>query len=195
MAELTSNWNCDNCGEENRINDVYDDGYTSWIDKNQFSSDKIVKNTNINEKNFKELFEKEKSKNKSNEIITFNEPDVTISFKGKDSLVTLGQDKITDFSGESSGGLKFRDYKDAFSNSLLIDENSVDIKKRAKSIIEAKNDRKNISYKLSKEDEKKQNELMLNEEKSEQKRLERLKRIDEESFNKYNEIHKRMLGI
>ena len=43
--------------------------------------------------------------------------------KVKMSCNYIGGDKITDFSGECTSGLKYRDYRDAFSNTHLIDEN------------------------------------------------------------------------
>jgi hypothetical protein len=127
-------------------------------------------------------------------MIVYKEPEVSISFRGKDSLVTLGSDKVEDFSGESSSGLKFRDYKDAYSNSLLIDENSVDITGRSRSIREAKTERKKISYKMSKEDEEKQNKVQLIQQIEEEKRINRLQKSDQRAFNTYDAIHQRMLG-
>ena len=51
--------------------------------------------------------------------------------------MVLGQGEISDFSGESSGGLQYRDYRDAYSNTFLIHEGMVDTKGRAKSVREA----------------------------------------------------------
>ena len=130
----------------------------------------------------------------SKEVTLYSEPQVSISFRGKDSLVTLGGGKIEDFSGESSSGLKFRDYKDAYSNSLLIDESSVDITKRSKTMREANSERKNISYKISKEDEEKQNKIQLMEQIQEEKRVKRLQKLDQRAFSTYDAIHQRMLG-
>ena len=48
------------------------------------------------------------------QLVQYDEPQVDISMKGRDSLMVLGQGNITDFSGQSSGGLSFRDYKDAY---------------------------------------------------------------------------------
>ena len=45
----------------------------------------------------------------SGQIVQYDEPQVDISMKGKDSLMVLGQDNISDFSGQSEGGLNFRD--------------------------------------------------------------------------------------
>ena len=38
--------------------------------------------------------------------------------------MVLGQGKVDDFSGES-GGLSYRDYKDAYTNTYLVDESKV----------------------------------------------------------------------
>lgn len=179
--------------EENREKDVYDSGYDKWIKENEFKSDKIERG-NINEKNFHNKFQQEKKENVRTEIIPYGEPQVDISFKGKDSLAILGDDKITDFSGECTSGLKYRDYRDAFSNTHLIDENSVDISKRSRTLREANAERKNISYTMSVEDEEKQHHIHLMEEKKEKERIRRLEKSDQRAFSTYDAIHQRMLG-
>ena len=128
------------------------------------------------------------------DIISYGEPQVSISYRGKDSLSILGGEKIEDFSGECQSGLQYRDYKDAFSNTLFIDENSVDISKRSKTIRQANSERKDISYKLSEEDLKKQKYIHLMEEKKEEERIKRLNTSDNNAFSSYDAIHQRMLG-
>ena len=69
--------------------------------------------------------------------------------KNQDSLVTLGQGKVSNFSGEV-GNLGFTDYKAAFTvDSTLIDTSGVDINGRADSIKGVERERSNISYQLS----------------------------------------------
>ena len=46
---------------------------------------------------------REQSKRNSTQL-QISEPIENISYKGRDSIMTLGQDKIKDFSGESAGG-------------------------------------------------------------------------------------------
>ena len=179
--------------DENRPENVYDDGYGEWAEKNKFHSDKIEKQ-NITEGNFNNAFQAHKKKNGNGKIITYQEPQVSISFKGKDSLSILGDGKVTDFSGECNSGLQYRDYKDAYSNTCLIDENSIDISKRSKNLKQADRERKNISYKLSAADEEKQRENQIIEEREEQRRRERLAASDTRSFSTYDAIHKRMIG-
>ena len=45
-----------------------------------------------------------------------------------------GVRKVKDFSGVSDGGLAYRDYKDAFTNPYLVDENTVQLEKRSNSL-------------------------------------------------------------
>ena len=179
--------------EENRLEGAYDGGYGDWIEKNQFKSDKIEKK-NIGKGNFNHIFQEQKKKQMKQDIIPYGEPQVSISYKGKDSLSILGEGKIEDFSGECQSGLQYRDYKDAFSNTLFIDENSVDISKRSKTIRQVNSERKDISYKLSEEDLKKQKYIHLMEEKKEEERIKRLNTSDNNAFSSYDAIHQRMLG-
>ena len=179
--------------EENREKDVYDSGYSKWIKENEFKTDKIERG-NINEKNFHNKFQQEKKKNASTEIIPYGEPQVDISYKGKDSIMTLGQGNISDFSGESEGGLQFRDYKDAYSNTFLIDEASINHKKRPKSVREAEIERKQTSYTLSEEDQLKISLKEKQKEKEEQERIQRLQSSDQKYFDSYERVHQRMLG-
>ena len=127
------------------------------------------------------------------QVVKYDEPQVDISMRGKDSLMVLGQDNISDFSGTSEGGLNFRDYKDAFTNSCLIDESSVNLDGRSDNIHAMKSSRSNINYKMSAEDLRKQELMKLKMEKEEQKRLERLTNTGNQSFNVYERIHDRML--
>lgn len=195
-VNLTSDFNStlfNKIYEENRFESVYDNGYDSWIKKNEFKTDKIEKK-NIGKGNFNSVFQANKKQQQSNSIIPYGEPQVDISYKGKDSLAILGQDKINDFSGESSSGLQYRDYRDAFSNTHLIDENSVDISKRSKTLKQYNSERKIISYTLSDEDKKKQEYIHSNEERKEKERIKRLEKSDNMAFNTYDAIHQRMLG-
>ena len=105
----------------------------------------------------------------------------------------LGRDNISDFSGTSEGGLNFRDYKDAFTNSCLIDESSVNLDDRSNNIHEMKSSRSNINYKMSPEDLRKQELMKMKMEQEEQKRLQRLTNRDNQAFSTYERIHYRML--
>ena len=184
---------------ENKINDVYDSGYGDWIQKNPVNdnSPKKLFDGNFNKNMFNREFEKYKSEQQQkmgSKIVKYDEPQVDISFKGKDSLMVLGKGDITDFSGESDGGLNYRDYKDAFTNSCLIDTSSISTRGRAKNINDMESSRSNISYQMSQEDQKKYALKKQKEEQEEQNRIQRLQQFEEKAFNTYDRIHQRMLG-
>ena len=185
--------------DEYRIDQVYDKGYETWIKENKVDDGgpKDIFNGNFNKERFEEEFQKEKQKQQeriSSELVKYDEPKVDISYKGKDSIMVLGEGNIKDFSGESSGGLVYRDYKDAYTNTLLIDVNTVDTKGRARSIGEQKASRSKVSYQLSEDDQRKESLRSKEEEKAEEMRLQRLKDFEEKSFQTYDRIHQRLLG-
>ena len=179
--------------EENRQESNFDTGYGKWIEQNQVASDKIERG-DVSKNNFHQKFQEQKKKQMKGDIVTYEEPQVSISFRGKDSLVILGDGKVADFSGESSSGLQYRDYRDAFSNSTLIDVSSVDISNRSKTIRQANTERKNISYEMSQEDLEKQKKIQIMEERREEERIKRLQKSDQHAFSTYDAIHQRMLG-
>ena len=47
----------------------------------------------------------------------------------------LGQGKVDNFSGET-GGLSFRDYKDAYTNTFLVNDEIIDVNSRSKDLKE-----------------------------------------------------------
>jgi len=185
--------------DENKLDDVYDKGYGDWMDQN--NNDKQLEQPKMFNKSFnKDLFNSEFNKYKiqqqhqmGNQVVQYDEPQVNISMRGRDSLMVLGQNNISDFSGTSEGGLNFRDYKDAFTNSCLIDESSVNLDDRSNNIHAMKSSRSNINYKMSPEDLRKQELTKMKMEQEEQKRLQRLTTRDNQSFNTYERIHDRMI--
>jgi curved DNA-binding protein CbpA len=181
--------------EENKLQTVYDDGYGSWMKQNiQQTAQTKMFNGKFNRDMFHNEFEKYKKKTMGNQIVKYEEPKVDISYRGKSSIMTLGQDKITDFSGECDSGLNYRDYKDAYTNSCLIDANNIDIKNRPRNIHDVKVNRSNVQYSMSEKDMKIYQLRKLQEKQNEESRLQRLQKNDQVAFNSYNEIHKRMIG-
>ena len=186
--------------EEHREANIFDKGYSDWI-KESSKNDapqipETLKDGKFNENIFHSEFNKHKkiiNKN-NNSIIKYDQPKIDISFKGKDTLVTLGQDKISDFSGESAGGLAYRDLKDAYTNTLLIDVEDIDITARPYNLNDKTLERKDISYELNDKDQIIEAKRILDEEIEEKKRLERIRILDEQSSETYEKIHRRMLG-
>ena len=185
--------------DQNRIENVYDSGYSTWMEENKVEDKDIenVFNGKYNEEKFNSHFDKAKKEQQQqlgDKLVKYSEPQVDISFKGKDSIMVLGQGNISDFSGESSGGLQYRDYRDAYSNTFLIHEETVDNKKRARSVREAELERKQTSYVMSEEDQRKVALKKKREEQEEQERIRRLSTNDQKYFDAYDQVHQRMLG-
>ena len=186
--------------EENKIDTAYDRGYGEWMESS--SNNKMLEQPKMFNKSFnKDLFNHEFEKYKRNQqkqmgshLVKYDEPQVDISMKGKDSLMLLGQGNVTNFSGSSDGGLGFSDYKDAFTNSCLIDTNTVNISNRDDNIKSAQRTRSNITYKMSASDLRKQEMIKLKLEKEEQDRILRLNQHDNMAFNNYEKIHSRLIN-
>ena len=185
--------------DENKLDDIYDKGYGDWMSQN--TNEKLLEQPKMFNKSFnKDLFNNEFNKYKTqqqkqmgNQVVQYDEPQVDISMRGKDSLMVLGQKNVSDFSGQSSGGLTFRDYKDAFTNSCLIDESSVNLDDRSNNIHTLKSSRTNVNYKMSDDDLRKQELIKLKLQKEEEQRTYRLQQRDNQAFNSYERIHDRML--
>jgi len=185
--------------DENKIPDVYDEGYGDWMNNNpalESEQQKMFQN-GFNKDMFNATFENYKreqsQRNPQNALVKYREPEVKISMSNADSIMTLGQGKITDFSGNSDN-LSYTDYKQAFTDgSTLIDINSVDTSGRANSIGGIKSQRSNISYTMSQEDQRLYAQRQLLEQKQERDRISRLNVYDKQHGEAYEKIHSMLL--
>tara|TARA_B100001094_G_scaffold27834_1_gene23168 strand:- start:600 stop:1586 length:987 start_codon:yes stop_codon:yes gene_type:complete len=180
--------------EENRVEDVYDDGYEGWMKKED--SFQKPEDGSLTEENFNNQFLKYKQKNqigKQKQVTKYKEPEVDISYKNKSSIMTLGQGRITDFSGES-GGLMYRDYKDAFSNPYLVQEDDINMNKRPKDLKKIESERENISYEMDEKDQQIHALKMIQESKEEELRIQRLRNYEEKAFDIHEKLHQRLIG-
>jgi len=183
--------------EENRMEDIHDQGYENWIKENQATNEDIIHDTSLTKDNFNNKFAKQKQKHMrktGNQIQTYSEPLEDISYKGKSSIMILGKDKVEDFSGES-GGLTYRDYKDAYTNPFLVNDDAFDKVKKPKNLKLAQQERETISYEMSQEDIELYTLKKIKEEKEEELRVKRLQEYDRKSEQMYDRVHQRMLGI
>lgn len=200
-TKMTDNFDVDvfnRIYEENKIPEVYDDGYGSWMEKNtnpEIEQKKLFQN-GFNKDMFNATFEqykKEQSQKKGNQLVQYKEPEVRISMQNQDSLMTLGQGKITNFGG-TINNLSFTDYKQAFTDgSMLIDTSSVDISNRSGSMNQIKAQRSNISYTMTPEDEQRLALQKIEEQKAEQIRIQRLQVYDRKQGQAYEKIHSMLL--
>lgn len=179
--------------EENKIKDDFiDDGYGNWLKEN--SKETIVKLSEYNKNTFNEKFNELKKINKSKtQLKVYEEPKELISFKNIDSLSILGGGKVNSYSGEING-LGFKDLREAFEESTLIDPSSVDISDRKISIKEYNKERNKIKYNMTNEDKQKLLERKKILKQNEKIRLERLKNNDNLHFDQYSILHQRLIG-
>ena len=184
--------------EDNKITDSYDEGYGSWMEENtalESGQEKLFQN-GFNKDMFNSTFEqykKEKSNQNQNQLVKYQEPEVKISMSNQDSLMTLGQGKVSDFGG-STDNLFYTDYKQAFTDgSTLIDTSTVDLKGRSNSINGIKAQRSNISYQMSPEDQQRFAIQQMEEQEQEKQRLQRLNVYDQQHEQTYEKIHSMLL--
>ena len=182
---------------ENRIDDAYDDGYGSWMkETSREGSQPKMFQGEFNKDMFNHEFEKYKYEQKQkmgSQIVQYDEPQTRISMKNQDAIATLGQGKISNFSGEANG-LGFSDYKAAFTtDTTLIDTSSVDINGRSNSVRGIERERSNISYQLSPEDQQRVAYQEALKQKEERARIQRLQVYDQKGEDMYNKVHKLLL--
>ena len=184
--------------EENKIEEAFDHGYGSWMNESESiaSSQPKMFQGNFNKDMFNHEFEKYKQEQKQkqgSQIIQYEEPQERLSMRNQDSLVTLGQGKVSNFSGES-GNLGFTDYKAAFTtDSTLIDTSMIDIEGRANSVKGVERERSNISYQLSPEDQQRVAYQEALQQKEERARIQRLQVYDQKSEDTYHKVHQLLL--
>ena len=101
---------------------------------------------------------------------------------------------MNDFSGDTGSGLGFRDYKDAFTNSCLIDTGAFKDSGRPRDINSMESSRSNISYQMSEQDQKSHILQQIREKKEEEQRIYRLQQFENQAFSTYDKIHQRLLN-
>jgi len=184
---------------ENKINTPFDDGYGNWMSSNAIEdkSQKKLFDGKFNKNLFNHEFEKYKKDQQQkhgSQLVRYDNPNEDISFRGKDSLSVLGQNKVNDFSGDTGSGLGFRDYKDAFTNSCLIDTGAFKDSGRPRDINSMESSRSNISYQMSEQDQKSHILQQIREKKEEEQRIYRLQQFENQAFSTYDKIHQRLLN-
>tara|TARA_A100001015_G_scaffold8771_1_gene10674 strand:- start:821 stop:1990 length:1170 start_codon:yes stop_codon:yes gene_type:complete len=186
--------------DENRLKTEDDSGYGDWISKNPMDEscedNPKLFNGKFNKSLFNNVFTEAKHNNhqrNKKSIIEYQEPQALNS--GGHQLQVLGKGQQSDFSSQEvlESGIKYRDYKDAFTNPTLIDINSVNIGDRARDIKSYQTQRSNISHKMSPEEEAYYEKLQRLEKIKEQQRLSRLEKDDRQISNHYERVHKLLI--
>ena len=201
-TKMTENFDVDlfnKIYEENRIPEAFDDGYGSWMEQNSEKELKNPKmfgngfNKDLFNHTFEEFKQEQTKKTSSQQLTKYTEPEQRISMNNQDSLMILGQGKVTNFGG-TTDNLAYTDYKQAFTDgSTLIDTSTVDISGRSTSIGGIKSQRSNISFTMSEQDQKLFTLQELEKQKAEENRLKRLQTYDKRTQDSYEKIHSLLL--
>jgi curved DNA-binding protein CbpA len=178
--------------DENRLSDDFmDEGYGDWL-KNA-EEETGVKMDQFNKTKFHNEFMKQKKKKSGSQLQKYADPEELVSMSNRHSIMILGKEKVSSYSGESNG-LAYRDLREAYSESTLIDTDSVDLSKRKNNIREYKSQRKNVSHQMSESDIRTQVLKEEMEKREEVERLDRIKNRDTQISNHYEMMHQRLVG-
>ena len=177
---------------ENKLKDDFaDDGYGDWFKKEE--EDTSIKMDKFNKDQFHNEFAKQKNKKSGSKLQQYKDPEELVSMGNRDAIMILGNEKVSSYSGESNG-LAYRDLREAFTESTLIDTGSVDLSKRKNNIKDYNSQRKNVNHQMSEPDIQKQILREEQEKKDEVSRLSRVTNRDKEITNHYEMIHQRLMG-
>ena len=87
--------------DQNRTSDEFaDNGYGDWFKKNKPTNKPTKK---LNKQNFNDEFQKHKSKKVGSQLQKYTEPKELVSMSNADSILVLGKEKVTSYTGESNG--------------------------------------------------------------------------------------------
>jgi len=177
---------------ENRLRDDFaDDGYGDWL--KQTEEETGVKMDQFNKNKFHNEFLKQKKKKTGSNLQKYADPEELVSMGNRDSIMILGKEKVSSYSGESNG-LAYRDLREAYTESTLIDTGSVDLSKRKNNIKDYNSQRKNVNHQMSESDIRTQIMREEQEKKDEVARLSRVTNRDKEIGTHYEMMHQRLMG-
>lgn len=164
--------------QENRLGDPTDYGYGEWLNEEQKEATPELFSDKFNVNMFNKVFEQTKKVNRKEEqIIQYTEP-ATISLKGENYFSSLGDDNISDFSGNGITGLSFTDVKKAHTNNTLIDPQTVQYK-TYNSVKQYENERSKMSFQMNETDRQYYEQKKREDELREQKRLQNVSYRDQ----------------
>ena len=188
--KLSGNFNINQFNElysQNRMTRADDDGYNDWLTSNENKSEEPIRDMGLNDGNFNSRFEANVPVPKT-ELIVYKNPEEL--FSGGSSCEVLGETEIKNFSGETKS-MKYTDLREAHTKTRLVDP-SMMRKVNPRSIGEAKSQRSRIEdYTDNEWSELEKHRIQKEQE--ENTRVVNLKSRDDESFQKYDRIHKLML--
>ena len=185
--------------KDNKLDDEENEGYEKWIIDNQpeDSTDPPKIFDKYNKKTFHNRFQQEKDKQQGTEIIKWEQPK-PMQISNKLRFTELGGKKPNSFGMRvninNDGGVVYTDFKEAHSNSMLINPKIVKKRTMFRDVQDIEENRSKISYKLSEEDKKYYDKKEKLEKLRELQRLQRLQKKDVQIEEHFHKINKLMLG-
>lgn len=178
--------------DQNRVKSAYDRGYDEGDDDSEVE-DENPSMGGYNNNTFNSTFEDIKKKRmEKGEVVKYKEPEPLIGF-GNLQYSELGVDEIDDFSSEIHDKMQFTDLKAAYGRKSKIEIGESD-RPEYRNVEDLQNARGRISYEMSEEDLEKEERRKYEEEMAEQRRLERLRRQDNEWEKHHNKMKRLLVG-
>ena len=160
---------------------VADAGYADWMSKNDPE---------------RELRKEEQAANR--QLIKYTEPTpVTLTRKGCVQYTELGVERVEDYSREDATrhGIQYTDYRVAHTTTRLVDEAVAADRTNFKSIEDIKRHRAAVSYTMSEDDLRREDERRRREEEAERRRVEVQRQYDDRMASHFERVHRSMLGF
>ena len=180
-----------NVFNDNKLDKTDDIGYSNWMKENSFQSEDIVKNSNINDKNFNDVFNQNRQPEKQ-ELVKYRDP-IPTPINTNLAYSEIDDSGKDDYSSSSNNSILYTDYKKAHTKTHLIDPNSIQ-RKEYKNVDDLETDRSNISYQMTEkelQEEKIHQNLLKQQEQERVSRVQQKDQLHSEHFHKVNRI---MLG-
>lgn len=174
--------------QENRLTDPTDYGYGEWLNVEEKEKAPELFSDKFNVNMFNKVFEQTKKVNKKEEqVILYTEP-ATLNLKGDNYFSSLGDDNISDFSGNGITGLSFTDVKKAHTNNTLIDPQSVQYK-TYNSVKQYENERSKISFQMNDSDRQFYEQKKKEDDLREQRRLQNVMYRDQAIMEHHSRLN------
>lgn len=175
---------------ENKLEDLNDNGYEDWINNNSYDTEEIQRNTKLTGRGndtFNKTFDSEVVI-QNNQLQKYNDPR-ELFMNQQNNCSELGVDKIENYSGQGKT-IKYTDYKEAHTTNRLVDPNTKF--KQYRNINELEHARSNIKD-FTQEELDFYEEKQKKQELYEKERIEKQNYLDQLHFKNYERLNNIML--
>ena len=188
--------------EETRLSEPGDSGYQSWMKENPYHTTDIepVFSDKFNKQVFHSTFEGRKDdQTKGQEIIEYTDPEAAFG-DSKMGFSTLGEGEIDNFGKHKpidvNKGLEYSDYRQALSNTTLINHKHVKKREEYRDLEDLERSRDTMDFTQSQGEQEFFKNREMYRERQEQERVERAKQRDhliEEKWGDWDSLHQKYL--